>query len=79
VVIPHVPGPRKDMYWQGARLAGIYPASLLIDQGNLNITLVSRHDYVDFGLIACRKAVPHMQKLLGYLEEALVELEGTLK
>jgi diacylglycerol O-acyltransferase len=79
VVVSHVPGPRQDMYWQGAKLSGIYPASLLIDQGNLNITLVSRHDFIDFGLIACRKAVPHMQKLLGYLEDALVELEATIR
>jgi diacylglycerol O-acyltransferase len=76
VVISHVPGPRKTMYWQGAKLAGLYPISLNIDGGALNITLVSRHDFVDFGLIACRKAVPSVQRLLEYLEEELVALEA---
>ena len=75
VVISHVPGPRQDLYWQGAKLSGLYPASLVIDQGALNITIISRHDTVDIGLIACRKAVPHMQRLLDYLEDSLHELE----
>ncbi|AXQ30726.1 wax ester/triacylglycerol synthase family O-acyltransferase [Solimonas sp. K1W22B-7] len=79
IVISHVPGPRQTMYWQGARLSGLYPASLLIDSAALNITIISRHDTVDFGLIACRKTVPHMQRLLEYLEDALTELEGTIK
>jgi diacylglycerol O-acyltransferase len=76
VVISHVPGPRQTMYWQGAKLSGIYPASLNIDGGALNITLVSRHDFVDIGLIACRKAVPSVQRLLDYLEDELAALEA---
>jgi diacylglycerol O-acyltransferase / wax synthase len=79
VVISHVPGPRQDMYWQGAKLSGLYPASLIIDGGALNITIISRHDFVDFGIIACRKTVPQVQRLLDYLEDGLSELEATLK
>jgi diacylglycerol O-acyltransferase len=79
VVISHVPGPREPMYWQGAKLGGLYPISLVIDNGALNITLVSRQDFVDFGLIACRKSVPHMQRLLDYLEDGLAELEASIK
>lgn len=75
VVVSHVPGPREDLYWQGARLSGLYPASLLLDGLGLNITVISRHDFVDFGLIACRKTVPHVQRLLEYLEDELVALE----
>jgi diacylglycerol O-acyltransferase len=79
VVISHVPGPRRDMFWQGARLTGLYPISLNKDGLALNITLVSRHDFVDFGLIACRKSVPSMQRMLDYLEQGLAELEATIK
>ncbi len=75
LVISHVPGPQRPMYWQGAKLSGLYPASLNIDGGALNITLVSRHDFVDIGLIACRKNVPRMQRLLDFLEEELAALE----
>ncbi len=76
LVVSHVPGPREDMYWQGARLTGLYPASLLLDNLGLNITVVSRHDFVDFGLIACRKTVPQVQRLLDYLEDELAALEA---
>lgn len=76
VVISHVPGPRTPMYWQGCELTGLYPVSIVIDEVALNITLVRRHDFVDFGLIACRKSVPRVQRLLDYLETALQELEA---
>lgn len=78
VVISHVPGPRQPMYWQGCQLDGLYPVSLLLDGLALNITLVSRHDRVDFGLIACRRTLPSVQRLLDHLQEALEELEAAL-
>ena len=78
VVISHVPGPREDMYWQGAKLCGLYPVSLVVDSVALNITIISRHDSVDFGLIACSKTVPKVQMLLKYLQESLEELEDAL-
>jgi len=78
LVISHVPGPRQDMYWQGCRLEGIYPASLVLDGFALNITAISRHDFVDFGLIACRRTLPGMQRLLDDIENGLAELEAAL-
>jgi len=41
-VISNVPGPREQLYWNGARLDGIYPASIVFDGFAMNITLVSR-------------------------------------
>ena len=41
----------------------------------LNITLVSYMDQLDFGIIACRRSLPHVQRLLDCLEESLQELE----
>lgn len=75
VVISHVPGPRQPMYWQGCLLEGLYPASLLLDGFALNITLVSRHDAVDFGVLAYRRGVPQLPRLLGGLEQTMRELE----
>ncbi len=75
VIISNVPGPREDMYWQGCRLSGIYPASIVLDGFALNITLISRHDAIDFGITACRRSLPQAQSLLGYIEDALLELE----
>ncbi|MGQ0700502.1 MAG: WS/DGAT/MGAT family O-acyltransferase [Panacagrimonas sp.] len=75
VIISNVPGPRAPMYWQGCRLEGLYPVSIVVDGMALNITMVSRGDFVDFGLIACRRTLPSVQRLLDHLEEALVKLE----
>ncbi len=78
VVISHVPGPRQDMYWQGCKLDGVYPASLVLDGFALNITLVSRHDRVDVGILACRRTLPGVNRLLDDIEHALSELEFAL-
>jgi diacylglycerol O-acyltransferase len=76
IVVSNVPGPRKTLYFNGARLDGTYPVSIVLDGQALNITLTSYVDNMEIGLIACRRTLPHMQKLLQYLEDALVELEA---
>ncbi|MDX1496797.1 MAG: wax ester/triacylglycerol synthase family O-acyltransferase [Salinisphaeraceae bacterium] len=78
LVISHVRGPQTDTYWQGCKLDGIYPASLVLSGFALNITLISRHDNIDFGIIACRRSLPSVQRLLLHLEAAITELESAL-
>lgn len=75
VVISNVPGPRDSMYWNGARMEGIYPVAFLMDHMALNITLLSYRDSLEFGITACRRTLPSMQKLLIYIENAIEELE----
>jgi diacylglycerol O-acyltransferase len=75
LVISNVPGPRHQMYWNGARLDGVYPASVLLDGQALNITLTNSGSNLDFGITGCRRSVPHLQRLLLHLETALAELE----
>jgi len=75
LVISNVPGPPGQMYWNGAALDGIYPASVLLDGQALNITLTSTGDSVDFGITGCRRSIPHLQRLLTHLDTALAELE----
>jgi diacylglycerol O-acyltransferase len=41
----------------------------------LNITVTSRQNSLDFGLLACRRTLPHVQRLLDYLAEGLLEIE----
>jgi diacylglycerol O-acyltransferase len=75
-VISNVPGPRKPLYWHGARLDGIYPASIVFDGFAMNITLVSYCDKMDFGIIACRRSLPQIQRIIDHIEDALQELES---
>jgi diacylglycerol O-acyltransferase / wax synthase len=78
IVISNVPGPREPMYWGGARLDGNYPLSIALDGQALNITMVNNADNIDFGLVGCRRSVPHLQRLLGHLETSLKDLERSV-
>lgn len=75
VVISNVPGPSKPLYWNGAKLEGMYPVSIALNQIALNITLTSYCDQLEFGIIGCRRTLPSMQRLLDYFENGLKELE----
>jgi WS/DGAT/MGAT family acyltransferase len=75
ICISNVPGPREPLYWNGARLEGSYPLSVAMNGQALNITLVTNAENLDFGLVGCRRSVPHLQRLLGNLEVALQDLE----
>jgi WS/DGAT/MGAT family acyltransferase len=74
IIISNVPGPTKPLYLRGAELQGLYPLSIPFNGQALNITVTSYHGSLDFGLTGCRKSVPHLQRLLGYLDNALNEL-----
>jgi diacylglycerol O-acyltransferase / wax synthase len=75
IVISNVPGAREPLYWKGARLDGNYPLSIALDGQALNITLTNNADNLDFGLVGCRRSVPHLQRLLTHLEDSLADLE----
>jgi diacylglycerol O-acyltransferase len=75
VVISNVPGPQEPLYWNGARLEGMYPVSIVLDHNALNITLTSYGDELQFGVVGCRRTLPSMQRLLDYIERGLTELE----
>jgi diacylglycerol O-acyltransferase / wax synthase len=75
VVVSSVPGPKERLYWNGARLDGMYPVSIVIDGMAVNITVTSYAGSLDFGIVACRRSVPRVQRIIDFLEESLKELE----
>ena len=75
LVISNVPGPQHPLYWNGARLDGMYPLSIPLAGQALNITITSYNGRAHFGLTGCRRTVPHLQRLLSYLDEELSDLE----
>jgi diacylglycerol O-acyltransferase len=75
LIISNVPGPRRPLYWNGARLDGLYPLSIPVDGQALNITCTSYSDQLAFGLTGCRRTVPRLQRLLDYLDDELFDLE----
>ena len=76
LVISNVPGPQEPLYWNGARLEALYPASIVLDGQALNITMTSYLDKLEVGLTACRNALPKMQNLLTHLEEEIQRFEA---
>ncbi len=75
VIISNVPGPRTTHYWNGAQLLGTYPLSIPINGMALNITCTSYDGLMCFGLTGCRRTVPHLQRLLTFLDNEVKALE----
>jgi diacylglycerol O-acyltransferase len=73
--VSNVPGPPSTLYWNGSRLAGVYPLSIPTHGQALNITVTSYAGQMEFGLIGCRRTLPHMQRLLTGLDAELKALE----
>lgn len=75
LIISNVPGPKKTMYLNGAKMTGTYPLSIPINGMALNITCNSYAEDMDFGLTGCRRSVPHLQRMLAHLDVELGALE----
>ncbi len=75
LVVSNVPGPQIPLYLAGARMVANYPVSVITDGMGLNITVMSYDGSLDIGVIADRDQVPDVWDLVGYLDDALTELE----
>lgn len=75
VVISNVPGTDEQLYWNGARLDGCYPASIPVEGQAMNITITSVSGKTAFGITGARAQLPSLQRMLDHLETALTELE----
>jgi diacylglycerol O-acyltransferase / wax synthase len=73
VAISNVPGPQVPLYLAGARMRTFHPLSIVMHGLALNITIQTYAGSVDFGVIADKKAVPHVQALADMLEAAFEE------
>jgi diacylglycerol O-acyltransferase / wax synthase len=67
VVISNVPGAPVPVYFAGAKLACYYPVSIVTHSIALNVTVQSYAGRLDYGLIACRRAVPDINDLGDHL------------
>lgn len=79
LLISNVPGPKQPLYWNGAKLLGVYPVSIPYEGQALNITVTSYAGSLEFGLTGCRRTVPHLQRMLGHLDTALADLEKAVR
>jgi WS/DGAT/MGAT family acyltransferase len=75
LVVSNVPGPQFPLYCAGAKLVANYPVSVITDAMGLNITVMSYMGHMDFGIVADREQMKDVWCLIGWLEDALAELE----
>jgi len=74
VVVSNVPGPPVPIYLCGAKVSGLYAASVLLVNVGLNITLMSYIDRVDFGITTDPDLVEDPWDIADGISDALVEL-----
>jgi hypothetical protein len=70
VLISNVPGPQVPLYFAGARIVANYPVSIPAHGGALNMTVQSYNGALEYGLTACRRAVPDVDVLADYVVDA---------
>ncbi|MEJ8822638.1 wax ester/triacylglycerol synthase family O-acyltransferase [Variovorax humicola] len=63
VAISNVPGAPVPLYFAGARMTCYYPVSMVTHGVALNITVHSYNGRMDYGFIACRRALPDLNDL----------------
>ncbi|MFM2399596.1 MAG: hypothetical protein RL341_1753 [Pseudomonadota bacterium] len=78
VVISNVPGAPVPLYMGGARILSFYPLSIVVHGVALNITVQSYDGKMDFGFIACRRAMPDVRDLAQHVHAAFNELQRLL-
>lgn len=74
VIISNVPGARVPLYLAGAKMTANFPVSIVVHGVALNITIQSYLDSLDFGLVACRDAVPDLDAFAGMIIKSHGEL-----
>jgi diacylglycerol O-acyltransferase / wax synthase len=78
LIVSNIPGPPIPLYQSGAKVLGLFAASVLLANGALNITLMSYNGRVDFGLTVDPDIVPRPQLLADAIPQALAELMAEL-
>lgn len=63
LIISNVQGIPVQLYFAGAKVVSYYPVSIPSHSMALNVTVQSYNGRLDYGLIACRRAVPDVNDL----------------
>ena len=74
VVVSNVPGPRKPLYSNGAKMLTHFPVSIAVHGNGVNITVQSYVDRLDFAVTAGARALPDAGLLRDDMLAAFAEL-----
>jgi hypothetical protein len=71
-------GPRRPMYFNGARLDGLYPLPTVTSGQALSLAVTECGENLDVGVVGCRRAVPDLGRIPVDLENSLTDLEQSV-
>ena len=77
MLVSNVRGPERPLYLNGATLEALFPVSTLIVGVGLNVTFMSYASHVVFGFTANGAALPEVESLARYVNDAFGQLEST--
>lgn len=78
VIMSNVPGPREQLYFNGASVDSLYPLSLVSDAQALNITALSYRKRLCIGIVACPSLLPDIDTLPRLIRRAHRQLRDSL-
>ena len=78
IPVSNVPGPKDQMYFNGAHVDEIYPVSTVYDGMALNVTMCSYGDRISVGYVADRDVVPDIATLIPLTDQALSDVEAAV-
>lgn len=74
VIVSNVPGSRKRLYLEGARLESIYPLSVVTDGMGINVTVVSYMNKLCLAVTSCPTEQPGIENFGRHLKDSYREL-----
>lgn len=74
LLVTNFPGPQIPFYLLGREVEGVFPIGFLARRHALAIAIISYNGQVNFGILADRDSMPDLERLSGYLQEAVDEL-----
>ncbi len=74
LLVTNFPGPQIPFYVLGREVTGVFPVGFLARRHALAIAIVSYNGKVGFGILADRAAMPDVERLSAYLEDAVDQL-----
>jgi diacylglycerol O-acyltransferase len=74
MIVTNVPGPQIPLYMQGRELLEVVPVAFLPENYALTVAAMSYNGALDFSLLGDYDAMPDIDQVARYVEEALDEL-----
>lgn len=76
--VTKVPGPKTEMYWNGAHVDAIYPVAMIYDGLALTVTVCSYADHLSLTYLAGDDVAPDISDLIDRTGRSLTDLEAAV-